>query len=418
MPARDTILIPLISEVLEKNPGLGANQLHEAVTPLYCGKTGRTNLRRPHFFKYLRLMIDNGRVEELGSNKRGKQVELYLTETGKKLYHQQNFELSNILSKSMFSRTKDGISQDLKALYAIILYFNEGLNYKVYTEDEAEHILRSFGLSLSSLVIRSKKSIVKYDSKEILQDIFQSPREDATVYKDVFLRSDTHERGTVRYRLFLRGITCETIIKNRDVRAFRDLGFTSKDIMSAIKSLCSLNVLRSMGSLGIKTNDEVIYKIDKSVFDFMFGLRTLNGYNLFDKMESVMNDIWSGFRPPTEAEKTWLYFVYSNREADQLSPADQLIINTHDSRNKITNGESMKSYISKIRRNDKEKLLEINKKIDRINKEINEIKDHMTWIQDSYKTTINKHKTLINNILEIVYPEFFAAVSLDRFESN
>jgi hypothetical protein len=414
MPAPDTILMPIISEVLIKSPGLGANQLHEAVTPLYCDKTGRTNLRRPHFFKYLKIMRENGSVDARGGRTGRKELELYLTEIGENRYHQRSFELPSIRSNAKISRTENSIPQELKALYAIILYFNEGLNYKVYTEDAAEHILRSFGLSLSSLVSRSKKSIVKYDSEEILQDVFQSPREDATVYKDVFLRSDTHERGTTRYRLFLRGITCEAIIKNRDVRAFRYLGFTSKDIMSAIESLCSLNILRPMGSLGIKINNEVIYKIDKSIFDLMFGLRTLNDYNIFNKIESIMKDIWSRFRPPTEAEKTWLYFIYGNKEADQLSPADQLIINAHDSRNKITNGESMKSYFSKIRRNDKEKL-EIDKKIDRINEEINEIKDHMAWIQESYKATINKHKTLINNISEIVYPKFFAALSLERF---
>jgi hypothetical protein len=325
-----------------------------------------------------------------GGGKRGKELELYLTEIGKRQYYQQSFELPNIRSKSKVSRLEDSISQELKALYAIILYFNEGVSYKVYTADAAEYILRSFGLSLSSLIVRSQETIVKSDSEEILQDIFQSTREDAIVYKDVFLHSDTHERGTTRYRLFLRGITCEAIINNRDLKAFGYLGLTSKDIMSAIRSLCSLNVLRSVGSLGPTIDNEVIYKIDKSMFDIMFGLRTLRGYDIFDKIVSIMKDVWSWVRPPTEDEKTWLYFVYGDKEADQL------INSAHDSRKKITNGESKKSYISKMRRNDKEKLIEIDKKIDRINEEINEIRDHIAWIQESYKTTVENmdHKRL------------------------
>ena len=49
-----------------------------------------------------------------------------------------------------------------------------------------------------------------------------------------------------------------------------------------------------------------------------------------------------------------------------------------------------------MRRNDKEKLIEIDKKIDRINEEINEIRDHIAWIQESYKTTVENmdHKRL------------------------
>ena len=92
MPVRDRVLIPLISEVLEKNSGLGANELCEAVDPLYYEKKG-TKLRRPHFFKYLKLMIENGRVDELGPDKRGKKVELYLTEIGKNLHHQQSYDV-------------------------------------------------------------------------------------------------------------------------------------------------------------------------------------------------------------------------------------------------------------------------------------------------------------------------------------
>jgi hypothetical protein len=405
MPARDTILIPLISKVLIERPGLGVNELYKAVTPLYCDKTGLTKLSNRHFLKYLGLMKDHDRVEERGRGKRGKQ-ELYLTDSGKKVYNQQSFDLP---SKITTSRIEYDISPELKALYTIILYFNGGVSYKVNADDAAQYILRSFGIDISSLVIRSEKSIVKSESGDIMQDILQSVTEDATIYEETILRSDIHQRGTKRYRIFLHGITCESVHANRNLKAFRYLKFTSEDIRNAIHSLCSLNVLSPMGSLGPKIDDEIIYKIDKSIFDIMFGLRTLNGYDIFDKIESIMKDIWSRFRPPTESEKTWLYFVFGHKEADQL------IINAHDSRDKITNGESMKSYISKIRRNDKEKLAKINKKIELINEEINEINDHITWVQESYKATINKHKTLINNMLEIVYPEFFATISLDRF---
>jgi hypothetical protein len=353
-------------------------------------------------------MKDRDLVEERGRGKRGKK-ELYLTDSGKRQYYQQSFELPRIESKLTASRAEDGISPVLKALCTIILYFNGGVSYKVYTADAAQYILRSCGISLSSLVIRSEKSIVKSDSEDIMQDILQSVTEDATIYEDTILRSDIYERGTKCYRIFLRGITCESVHGNRNLKAFKYLEFTSEDIRNTIRSLCSLNVLKPMGSMGPIIDDETIYKIDKSIFDLMFGLRTLNGYDIFDKIESIMKEAWSRFRPPTESEKNWLYFVFGNKEADRL------INNAYDSRNKITNGESMKSYISKIRRNDKDKLIEIDKKIDRINEEINEIRDHIAWIQESYKTTINRHKILISNIFEIVYPEFFVNLSLEKF---
>jgi hypothetical protein len=57
VPARDNILIRLIAEALEKNPGLGWNQLYKDLTPLYGEKKGLTKLSKRHFSKYLELMI-------------------------------------------------------------------------------------------------------------------------------------------------------------------------------------------------------------------------------------------------------------------------------------------------------------------------------------------------------------------------
>jgi hypothetical protein len=184
----------------------------------------------------------------------------------------------------------------------------------------------------------------------------------------------------------LRGITCNAIIENRDVRVFRHFGFTSKDIRGALESLCNLDVLKPVGFATVL--NDVIYKIDKSLFDFMFDLHLLNSHDIFDKIESVMKDIWSRFRPPTEDEKSWLYFVYGNKEADQL------INDAHESRNKITNRE-------------------INKKVVEINAEITRIVDYMKWVQESYKTTIDKHDTLLRNIYEIIYPGFFGKIQLN-----
>jgi hypothetical protein len=355
------------------------------------------------------MIHDIGAVEERGGNKPGKQVELYLTEIGRRQYYQQSFELPSQENKAQVSSIKDDISQKLKALYAIILYFNQGVSYRVHTEDAAEYILRSFGLSLSSLVTRFEKNLVKSDSEDVLQDVLQSPREDITVHKDVFLRSEIYERGTTHYRLFLRGITCEAILENKDIKAFRHIGFTSEEIRSAIWSLRSLNILKPMGSLGATIANEVIYKIDKSIFDLMFDLRSLNGYDIFDKIESLMIEIWFNFREPTEDEKDWLHFVYGKREADRL------INDAHDSRYKITNGESMNSYFSRIIRNNKEKLTEINNRIDAINMEIIKIKDFIAWIQESNKAIVNRHQILLKDIFEIVYPKFFANLTLERF---
>lgn len=397
----------MIAEVLEKSPGLGANQLLEDVTPLYCEKKGSVKLSRRHFYKYLGLMKARGLVVQLGGDKKGKKTELHLTDIGKTQYRQYQYSVA--LDITQKSTDEINISGELKALYAIILYFNHGVNYRVYTEDALENILRQFGLSISYL-IRSEESIVESEGADIKQVIFRSPKEDAIVFKDIFLRSDTHERGTMQYRCTLRGITCESILENRDLRAFRYLGFKSDDIRSALESLCDLNILKPVGSLGLTVANEVIYKVDKSLFDFMFALHSLNGYDIFDKIESIMTEIWYKFRPPTETEMSWLYFVYGDKEADRT------INNAYESRKEITNGESIKSYISKIRRNDKAKLDEINKKVVEINEQIMRVVDHMKWIQESYKTTVDRHKTLLKNILEIIYPNFFSKMELKTFK--
>jgi DNA-binding MarR family transcriptional regulator len=185
VPARDNTLIRLIAKVLEKNPGLGRNQLYKDLTPLYGEKKGLTKLSKPHSSKYLGLMIRDGLVERLGGEARGKPVELYLTEIGKTQYHQNSLDLPSLRGETQIFSMKDGIPQELKALYAIILYFNQGLNYIVRTEDALKYILREFGLSMSSLIIRSE-GIVQSDLAEIRQVIFQSPKKDAMVYKDAF----------------------------------------------------------------------------------------------------------------------------------------------------------------------------------------------------------------------------------------
>ena len=122
-----------------------------------------------------------------------------------------------------------------------------------------------------------------------------------------------------------------------------------------------------------------------------------------------MTEIWSNFRPPTNDEKDWLYFVYGPKEADRL------INNTYNARNKITKGENMKLYIHKISRNDKMKLDEINKRVDEINDRVTEIVNHLDWVQESYRITIDIDRNLLKNIFETIYPDFFVGLNLPRF---
>jgi hypothetical protein len=395
VPAHDDTIIHLIAEALDENPGLGWNKLYGVVTPLYGEKKGLTKLSKRHFSKYLKLMIKDGLVDRLSGAGKRKKVELYLTEIGKTQYHQNRLHLPSLSEKMQ----KNGVPQDLKALYAIILYFNQGVNYVVHTKDALEYILREFDLSMSSLDILSHESIVKYETAKVRQVIFQSRKKDVIVYKDVYLQSDIHEPGTTRYRCFLRGITCEAILKkNRELDVFRYLSFTSEDIRNAIESLCNIDVLKPIGSLGHTIASEVIYKIDMSVFDFMFAI---NNEDPFARVISVMTEIWFNFRRPTYDELKWLHFVYGEREADKL------INKAYEARNKITGGQGMTSYIREIKRYDKMKLNEINKSVDVINEKIAEIVSHMDSVREAYSTTINIHKDLLENIHETIFPDFF-----------
>lgn len=72
-------------------------------------------------------MIDDGLVEKRGSDARGKRVEHYLTEIGKTQYHQNSLDLPSVRDETQISSMKDGTPQSLKALYANILYFNQGV---------------------------------------------------------------------------------------------------------------------------------------------------------------------------------------------------------------------------------------------------------------------------------------------------
>jgi aminoglycoside phosphotransferase (APT) family kinase protein len=164
-----------------------------------------------------------------------------------------------------------------------------------------------------------------------------------------------------------------------------------------------------MGSLGPTIANEVIYKIEKSIFDIMAALDIFHDNALFSRVESIMTEIWSNFRPPTDGEKQWLYFIYGEREGDRL------INNAHEARNKITGGQGMISYIHKIRRVDKTKLNEINKRVDVINEKITEIVNQMAWIRESYSTTIDNHRNLLKNIFETIFPDFFVDLKVPRF---
>lgn len=132
--------------------------------------------------------------------------------------------------------------------------------------------------------------------------------------------------------------------------------------------------------------------------------------DLFSRVESIMIEIRSNFRPPTDDEKDWLYFVYGNKEADRL------INNAYGARNKITGGQGMTSYIRKIRRDDKTKLNEINKRVDVINEKITEIVNHMDGVRESYSTAIDIHRNLLKNIFETIFPDFFVDLHVPRFD--
>jgi len=409
MPARENLLERLIRQVLRKNPGHGSTELYEDVSSLYCKIKGRRNkLSKSLFYTHLNLMIDKGLVDKRGGNTKGKKVEHYLTEIGDKQTYQHSLDMPTRTNKIQLSITEDNIPEELKALYAIILYFNQGVWYTVHTEDALEYILRQFGLSIASLIKSEGTGRSEIDGME--QIIFRSPKQDATVYKDVFLRSNIHEIGTIQYRCSLRGITCEAILENRELRVFKYLGFTPEDIRGAIGSLCSLNILKPMGSLGLTIANEVIYKIDKSIFDFMAGLDIFQDDNyLFSKIESIMIEIWSNFRPRTDDEKKWLYFLYGNKEADRL------INSAYESRIKITGGQAMNSYIRKTRRDNKMELDKINKRVDVINEKITEIVNCMEEVQELYRITVDRHKSLVKNIFEIIFPDFFVDLHISRF---
>jgi hypothetical protein len=69
-----------------------------------------------------------------------------------------------------------------------------------------------------------------------------------------------------------------------------------------------------------------------TVFDFIDALDIFHENDLFSRVEAIMTEIWSNFRPPINDEKDWLCFVYGKKEADRL------INNTYEARNKITGG--------------------------------------------------------------------------------
>ena len=75
----------------------------------------------------------------------------------------------------------------------------------------------------------------------------------------------------------------------------------------------------------------------------------------------------------------------------------------------------MKLYINKIRRNDKTKLDEINKRVDVINEKITEIVNHIDCIRESYRMTIDMRENLLKNIFETIFPDFFVDLHVPRF---
>jgi hypothetical protein len=76
VPAHDDTIIYLIAEALDKNPGLGWNELRRNVTSPYGEKKGLTKLSKRHFSKYLKLMIKDGLVGKSGGAIKGKKLNI------------------------------------------------------------------------------------------------------------------------------------------------------------------------------------------------------------------------------------------------------------------------------------------------------------------------------------------------------
>jgi hypothetical protein len=207
----------------------------------------------------------------------------------------------------------------------------------------------------------------------------------------------------VQYRCLARGITCEAILTNTKTKVFRYFGFTSDDIRIGLESLRSLNLLEPMGLTVI---NDLIYKIDKSLFHLM---SELNSQDFFNRIEQVMRKIWFNYRHPTDDEKKWLDFIYGNKEAARI------ISDAYEARRKIFGGKNLKAFVKTIVINDKMRLESMNKRIDEINEEIKNIQQDMQITREVYKTHIEQHETFLNNIFETVYPGFFSSLRVPRF---
>ncbi len=249
MPRRENLLENLISEVIQTNRGIGTNQLYEDVNRLYCKEKGLAKLSKSLFFAHLNILIDNNIVEERGSDLKGKKVEHYLTDFGEQLLKQGKLELPYLRDKkTQISTSENSVNYGLKALYTLILYFNVGTGYQFKSEDALEYFLKQHGLSISSLLVKSESSLCRHQNEEYIQRILESPREEFKVFKRKFIRSHIYERGTILYTCDVRGITCEAILANKEISAFRYRKFSSDEIITALESLSNLNIFKPMVS--------------------------------------------------------------------------------------------------------------------------------------------------------------------------
>jgi hypothetical protein len=40
----------------------------------------------------------------------------------------------------------------------------------------------------------------------------------------------------------------------------------------------------------------------------------------------------------------------------------------------------------------------------------------MAWVYESYRMNLNRYTSLLNGILQIIYPEFFRTLSVEKFD--
>jgi hypothetical protein len=390
-----------IIEALQKNRRLGRNEIYDFVDQRYKeAKNKTTSLSKDVFDKHLKFLLQNDIVGKNDAGQRGTRIEHFLIQDANRKLQMGTLDLRAI--KNQYKKQNKKLVEitpqmKFKALYIMILMFNNTTSFEFRNKDELISFLAPFHLKLDKpSIARLADEYESEKERRHFQTRIESQDKGVTISIHDYINR-YHGGTTNEYSCRIRGMTKESFILNRIDKPFQYLSFTSNQLDEVFDLLCNDQILRPVPQSG----GDYIYRIvDNDSYFLLFFLEDL----FTDYVMPVLRTIWKYIRNPTLEERGWLTLLEGEIRADKI------IIDENEHRRERENGIRRTAGGVEIEAN----WLRRKKKIEKLNEiesRVNSMQEELNNFMKTYEFIINKHKPL-QHIFEIMFPEFLQRLEL------